>query len=105
VFFDRLALLPVIAELTVPVDTERTLIHAVLECDSMRNLLCVIGRHDWQVKHHNEGQPYEICGRPRCYHVQGHDSGSDGPYRHQDSDQPLPPQPPRADPGPAAGAW
>jgi hypothetical protein len=31
----------------------------------MRNLLCVIGRHDWQVKHDKEGQPYEICGRPR----------------------------------------
>jgi hypothetical protein len=52
----------------------------------MRNLRCVIGRHDWQVKHDKEGQPYEICGRPRCYHIRGHDSRSDGPYRHQDSD-------------------
>jgi hypothetical protein len=43
----------------------------------MRNLLCVIGRHDWQVKRDKEGRPYEICGRPRCYHVRGH-SGSDG---------------------------
>jgi hypothetical protein len=67
--------------------------------------ICVIGRHDWQVKHDKEGQPYEICGRPRCYHVRGHDSQSDGPYRRQDSDPPLPPQSPPADPGPAAGVW
>ena len=92
-------------------DTERTdidgIAHAVLESErSMRNLLCVIGRHDWQVKNDKEGQPYEICGRPRCYHVRGHDSRSDGPYRHQDSDPPLPPQPPPPpEPGPAAGGW
>jgi hypothetical protein len=29
----------------------------------MRNLLCVIGRHDWRVEHDKEGRPYEICGR------------------------------------------
>jgi hypothetical protein len=56
----------------------------------MKSLLCVMGRHDWQLKQDKEGQPYEICGRPRCYHVRGHDSRSDGPYRHQDSDRPLP---------------
>ena len=59
----------------------------------MRNLLCVIGRHDWQAKQDKEGRPYEICGRPGCYRVRGH-SGSDGPYRQSDQDRPLPPQVP-----------
>jgi hypothetical protein len=70
----------------------------------MRNLLCVIGRHDWQVKHDKEGRPYELCGRPRCYRLRGDDSRSDGPYRHTDQDLPLPSQvPPDGGAGGAAG--
>ena len=26
----------------------------------MRNLRCVIGRHEWRVKYDNEGRPYQI---------------------------------------------
>ena len=71
----------------------------------MRNLLCVIGRHDWQVKHDKEEQPYEICGRPRCYHIRGHDSRSDGPYRHQDSDYRCPLNHPTRVPASPAVKW
>jgi hypothetical protein len=45
----------------------------------MRNLLCVIGRHEWRVEYDNEGRPFEICGRQGCYHVRDSDSRSDGP--------------------------
>ena len=51
----------------------------------MRNLLCVMGRHDWQAKQDKEGRPYEICGRPGCYRLRNHDSRSDGPYTHTDT--------------------
>jgi hypothetical protein len=65
----------------------------------MRNLHCVIGRHDWQVKHDKEGRQYEICGRPGCYRVRSH-SRSDGPYTHTDTGRPLPPHvPPDGGPG------
>ena len=30
----------------------------------MRNLLCVIGRHEWRTKYDTEGRPFEQCGRP-----------------------------------------
>ena len=72
----------------------------------MRNLRCVIGRHDWQVKHDKEGRPYEICGRPGCYRVRDH-SRSDGPYRHSDKDLPLPPHVPTdgGAGGAAGGGW
>jgi hypothetical protein len=66
----------------------------------MKNLLCVIGRHDWKVKHDKEGRPYEICLRPQCYRLRNDDARSDGPYTHTDPGRPPPPQPP--DPG--AGA-
>jgi hypothetical protein len=46
----------------------------------MRSLLCVIARHEWRVKYDNEGRPFDICGRPGCYHVRHGDSPSDGPY-------------------------
>ena len=69
----------------------------------MRNLLCVIGRHDWQVKHDKDGRPYEICGRPRCYHIRGHDSRSDGPYTGTDPGLPQWPPPQPRDPGPFSG--
>jgi hypothetical protein len=59
----------------------------------MRNLLCVIGRHDWRAKYDKEGRPHETCGRPGCYRVRGH-SRSDGPYRHADQGLPLPPHVP-----------
>jgi hypothetical protein len=57
----------------------------------MRNLLCVIGRHEWRMKDGIEGRPFEICGRPGCYHVQGQ-SRSDRPYVGTDP-TPPPPQP------------
>jgi hypothetical protein len=70
----------------------------------MRNLRCVIWRHDWQVKQDKEGRPYEICSRPGCYRVRDH-SRSDGPYRHSDKDLPLPPHAPTdGGAGGAAGA-
>ena len=59
----------------------------------MRNLLCVIGRHEWGIKYDTEGRPFEICGRPVCYHVRGQ-SRSEGPYTGTDPGPPLPPQPP-----------
>jgi hypothetical protein len=57
----------------------------------MRNLLCVIGRHEWRMKYDSEGRPFEICGRPGCYHTKGH-SRSDRPYTGTDP-TPAPPQP------------
>jgi hypothetical protein len=69
----------------------------------MRNLLCVIGRHEWQVKQDKEGRPYEICGRPGCYRIRDR-SRSDGPYTHTDTGLPLPPQvPPDGGAGGAVG--
>jgi hypothetical protein len=59
--------------------------------DSMRNLLCVIGRHEWQTKYDTEGRPFEICRRPGCYHTRGH-SSSDRPYTGTDP-TPRPPEP------------
>jgi hypothetical protein len=58
----------------------------------MRSLLCVIGRHEWRVKYDNEGRPFDICGRPGCYHVRHGDSPSDGPYTG--TDRGIPSQPP-----------
>ena len=55
----------------------------------MRNLLCVIGRHEWRMKYDNEGRPFDICGRPGCYHVRHDDSPSDGPYTGTDRGCPL----------------
>ncbi len=49
----------------------------------MRNLLCVIGRHEWRTKYDTEGRPFEQCGRPGCYHVRGH-SRSERPYTGTD---------------------
>ena len=61
----------------------------------MRNLLCVIGRHEWQIKYDNEGRLFEMCGRPQCYHLRDNDSPSDGPSTGTDRDSPPPPfQPP-----------
>jgi hypothetical protein len=57
----------------------------------MRNLRCVIGRHEWRMKHDNEGRPFEICGRPGCYHIRDH-SRSDRPYTGTDP-TPPPPEP------------
>ena len=62
----------------------------------MRNLLCVIGHHEWRVKSDHEGRPVEICGRSGCYHVRGH-SRSDRPYT---GTSPEPPPP-----GPDQGGW
>ncbi len=45
----------------------------------MRNPLCVTGRHEWRMTYDTKGQPFEICGRPSCYHARGH-SRSDMPY-------------------------
>jgi hypothetical protein len=69
----------------------------------MRNLLCVIGRHDWEVKHDKEGRPYEICGRPRCYRLRN-DARSEGPYTHTDPGRPPPPPRP-PDPGAGVAGW
>ena len=68
----------------------------------MRNLLCVVGRHDWQIKHHKDGRPYEICGRPGCYHVRGQ-SRSDRPYTGTVPDSP-PPGPDQGAVG-GSGGW
>ena len=54
----------------------------------MRNLLCVIGRHEWRVKYDNEGRPFEICGRPHCYHLRDNHSPSDGPGTGTDRGSP-----------------
>ena len=61
----------------------------------MRNLLCVVGRHEWRTKYDTEGRPYEMCGRPQCYHRRNHDSPPDGPGTGTDRGSPPPPfQPP-----------
>ena len=70
----------------------------------MRNLLCVIGRHEWRVKYDTEGRPFEICGRPQCYHLRDNHSPSDGPGTGTDRGSPPPPfQPPTYGAQPPAG--
>jgi hypothetical protein len=57
----------------------------------MRNLLCVIGRDEWRIKYDNEGRPFEICGRPRCYRLRDHDAPSEEPRTGTDRGLPPPP--------------
>jgi hypothetical protein len=68
----------------------------------MRNLLCVIGRHEWQTKYDTESRSFELCGRPGCYHTRGH-SRSNGPRTDTDTGPPPPFQPPSYGPALAMG--
>jgi hypothetical protein len=56
----------------------------------MRNLLGVVGRHEWRTKYDIEGRPFEMCGRPGCYRVRGH-SPSGRPYTGTDRGLPRSP--------------
>jgi hypothetical protein len=35
----------------------------------MKDLRCLLGRHEWKTKKNREGELYEVCGRTNCLKI------------------------------------
>ncbi len=54
----------------------------------MRNVRCLVGRHEWELVTDKDGRPYQKCSRPGCTRRVYPDDGSrwftQGTFGHSD---------------------